>query len=326
MNQNLLKTAKPRLLLLGAVLLLISCQTNLKNKQEKTVTTPNFKLSLAQWSVHKAIIDKKLDPLDFAKKAKDMGFEGLEYVSQLYTPLYSKSTDPKAALQSILDTLKARSETYGMQSIGIMVDNEGDLASPNDKDRELGVENHKKWIDAAAFLGCNYIRVNLFGSDDESIWVSQSVKSLAQLAEYAKAKNLNVIVENHGYLSSNIPVLTQVIKGVNLPNCGVLPDFGNFCLKREGGERWGAKCVEEYDRYKGVEQMMPFAKAVSAKSYDFDNKGDETLINYYKMLQIVKDGGYQGFIGVEYEGERLTEDEGIIATKNLVIKAIQALK
>jgi len=228
-------------------------------------------------------------------------------------------------MQNLLKTLKMKSDKYGLQNLTIMVDNEGDLASENEKDRNEAVENHKKWIDAGAFLGCHSIRVNLFGSDNSDIWSSTSAKSLKQLAEYAKAKNVNVIVENHGYFSSNADLLTDVIKKVGLKNCGVLPDFGNFCLKREGGARWGAKCVEEYNRYEGVEKMMPFAKAVSAKSYDFDKEGNETLIDYYKMLQIVKDGCYKGFIGIEYEGSRLSEDEGIIATKNLVLKAAQAL-
>jgi sugar phosphate isomerase/epimerase len=326
MKLNLLKSVKTIFLLLGMSILVMSCQNATKSKKENKTTKSYFKLSLAQWSVHKAIIDKKLDPIDFAQKAKGMGFEGLEYVSQLYTNYLKIGDNPKLAMQNLLDTLKMKSEKYGLKNLGIMVDNEGDLASPNEKDREQGVENHKKWIDAAAFLGCYYIRVNLFGTDDETVWVSQSVKSLIQLADYAKTKNVNVIVENHGYLSSNIPVLIKVMKGVNLPNCGVLPDFGNFCLKREGGERWNAKCVDEYDRYIGVKAMMPYAKSVSAKSYDFNDKGDETLIDYYKMLQIVKDGGYKGFIGIEYEGNRLSEDEGIIATKNLVLKAAQTLK
>jgi len=206
-----------------------------------------------------------------------------------------------------------------------MVDNEGELASTDEAKRLEAVENHKKWIDAGAFLGCYYVRVNLFGSDDPDVWVNTSAKSLKQLATYAKSKGIDVIVENHGYLSSNTPYLIQVMKKVNMPNCGVLPDFGNFCLKREDGKRWNAKCVEEYDRYKGVKGMIPYAKAVSAKSYDFNDKGDETLIDYYKMIQIVKDGGYSGFIGVEYEGNRLSEEEGILATKKLVLKAIKQL-
>ncbi|MFK5889145.1 MAG: sugar phosphate isomerase/epimerase family protein [Flavobacteriaceae bacterium] len=310
----------------GIVSFFVACQGATKTKKEAKVTTPYFKLSLAQWSVHKQIIEGKLDPVDFAEKAKSLGFKGLEYVSQLYTNYLKKGDDPKIAMQNLLDTLKMKSEKFGMQNIGIMIDNEGDLASPNEKDRLQGVENHKKWIDACVFLGGQYVRVNLFGSDDPAVWVAQSVKSLKALAAYAKDKNINVIVENHGYLSSNTPELLKVIKGVAMSNCGVLPDFGNFCLKREGNKRWDAKCVEEYDRYLGVKGMIPYAKAVSAKSYDFNEAGDETLIDYYKMLQIVKDGGYKGFIGVEYEGDRLSEEEGIIATKKLVLKAAKQLK
>ena len=320
------KFIKISLIIIGVMFIITSFKTSRKNSSKAIEAKPYFKLSLAEWSVHKAIVqDKTLDPIDFAQKAHEMGFEGLEYVSQLYTNYLKIGNDPKVAMQNLLKTLKMKSDKYGLQNLTIMVDNEGDLASENEKDRNEAVENHKKWIDAGAFLGCHSIRVNLFGSDNSDIWSSTSAKSLKQLAEYAKAKNVNVIVENHGYFSSNADLLTDVIKKVGLKNCGVLPDFGNFCLKREGGARWGAKCVEEYNRYEGVEKMMPFAKAVSAKSYDFDKEGNETLIDYYKMLQIVKDGGYKGFIGIEYEGSRLSEDEGIIATKNLVLKAAQAL-
>lgn len=326
MKNNLIKFVKSTILLLGIISFFVVCQDTTKTKKEAKVTTPYFKLSLAQWSVHKQIIKGKLDPVDFAEKAKNLGFEGLEYVSQLYTNYLKKGDDPKIAMQSLLDTLKIKSEKFGMQNIGIMVDNEGDLASPNEKDRLQGVENHKKWIDACSFLGGQYVRVNLFGSDDPAVWVTQSVKSLKTLAEYAKDKNINVIVENHGYLSSNTPELIKVMKGVTMSNCGLLPDFGNWCLKREGGKRWDAKCIEEYDRYLGVKGMIPYAKAVSAKSYDFNEAGDETLIDYYKMLQIVKDGGYKGYVGIEYEGNLLSEEEGIIATKKLVLKAAKQLK
>ena len=325
MRKNLLKFVKSIILLLGIGLFIGACQEAPKAKKETKVKVANFKLSLAQWSVHKQIIDGKLDPVDFAEKAKGLGFEGLEYVSQLYTNYLKKGNDPKLAMQKLLDTLKVKSQKFGLKNIGIMVDNEGELASPDEAKRHEAVENHKKWIDAGAFLGCYYVRVNLFGSDDPAIWVKQSTKSLKALATYAKAKNINVIVENHGYLSSNTPELLKVMKGVAMANCGVLPDFGNWCLKREGNERWNAKCVEEYNRYKGVKGMIPYAKAVSAKSYDFNDKGDETLIDYYKMIQIVKDGGYSGFIGVEYEGNRLSEEEGILATKKLVLKAIKQL-
>lgn len=280
-----------------------------------------FKLSLAQWSLHKQIRSGDMDPLDFAQKASELGFEGIEYVSQLYTDALKKHSDPDIAMEMLLKALKAKSETYHVKNVLIMVDGEGDLASPDEIKRNEAVENHKKWVHAAQFLGCHSIRVNLSGSNNPEVWTSSAIDGLSKLASYATEKNINVIVENHGGLSSNAAMLVHVIKEVNATNCGVLPDFGNFCIKKEN-----ANCVEDYDRYKGVEEMMPYAKAVSAKSYDFDDSGNETKIDYAKMLQLVKNAGYKGFIGVEYEGSRLPEVEGIIATKNLLIKVGKQLQ
>ena len=305
---------------------LVSC----KNQQEKepivetdttqnTIQEPFFKISLAQWSLSKPILAGEMDPMDFAEKANEMGFEGIEYVSQLYTPILEKGDSPDVSMKNLLDSLKARSERYNVKNILIMVDGEGDLATPNEKDRNMAIENHKKWVDAAQFLGCHSIRVNLFGSNDAEIWKNYSIDGLKKLGEYASTKGINVLVENHGYLSSNAKLLVEVMEGVNLPNVGTLPDFGNFCLNREGGERWEAKCIEEYPRYLGIEEMMPYAKAVSAKSYDFNEEGQETTMEFSKILKIVKDAGYTGFIGVEYEGQRLSAEEGIMATKKLLM-------
>ena len=266
-----------------------------------------------------------MSPLDFAQKASELGFEGIEYVSQLYTNELKKNENPKIAMQTLLNTLKKNSETYNVRNLLIMIDGEGDLASTEENERDEAVEKHKKWVDAAAFLGCHSIRVNLFGTNNPDIWKQTAVDGLSKLATYAANKNINIIVENHGYLSSNALLLVDVIREVNATNCGVLPDFGNFCLKREGGKRWQAKCIEEYDRYKGVAEMMPLAKAVSAKSYDFDKNGNETTIDYGKMLQIVKDAEYTGFIGVEYEGSRLSEEEGVISTKKLLLEVAKKL-
>ncbi len=307
----------------------ISCSQS-KKEIKKEISTPKqkkqfFKLSLAQWSLHKEIIEGRMSPLDFAQKAKELGFEGIEYVSQLYTNELKNNPDSKVAMNTLLTTLKEKSKTYGVKNVLIMVDNEGDLASTVESERDKAVENHKKWVDAAQFLGCHSIRVNLFGTTNPEIWKQTATDGLSKLVDYAKDKNVNIIVENHGYLSSNAALLVEVINNVNAPNCGVLPDFGNFCLAREGGERWQAKCIEEYDRYKGVAEMMPVAKAVSAKSYDFDENGNELTINYHKMLQIVKDADYTGYIGVEYEGSRLSEIDGIMATKNLLLKAAKQL-
>ena len=286
---------------------------------------PFFDVSLAQWSLSKPILSGEMDPMDFAEKANEMGFKGIEYVSQLYSPLYKDSADPEAALQKVLDTLKARSERYDVENVLIMVDNEGDLASNSVTERDQAVEDHKKWVDAAEYLGAHSIRVNLFGSDVPEEWKANAIDGLSKLGEYAATKNINVLVENHGYLSSNAELLVEVMNEINMENVGTLPDFGNFCLKREGGERWEAECIEEYPRYQGVEELMEHAKAVSAKSYDFDESGEETTIDYKKMLQIVKDAGYTGWIGVEYEGNRLNAEEGIDATRDLLLKVGQEL-
>ena len=290
--------------------------------QEKEVAKPPFfKFSLAQWSLNRAILETKtLQPLDFPKKARELGFDAVEYVSQLYVQEKLSS----ASFESLIKELNKRSKDQGIENVIMMVDNEGELAAPTKAHRDQAIENHRKWIDAAAELGCHSIRVNLFGEGTEhdfSIWKETASDGLGRLAQYAAKSNMNVIVENHGGMTSDAAKLVEVIKMIDLKNCGTLPDFGNFCTKREGGERWLTPCIEEYDRYKGVAEMMPFAKGVSAKSYDFDTKGNETKIDYKKMLEIVKDAGYTGRIGVEYEGTTLDEEEGIRLTKALLLNA-----
>ena len=284
-----------------------------------------FTLSLAQWSIHKMILEDGMDPFEFAAKAKSWGFQGVEYVNHLYASALKKNTSIAISIDNLVKELKKRSENEGLENLIIMIDGEGDLGTANTAERTTAVENHYKWVDAAAGLGCHSIRVNLFGDNTPDIWKNASVDALGKLAEYGNQNGINILVENHGWLSSNAKLLAEIMKEVNMNNCGTLPDFGNFCLKRENGERWGTPCVEEYDKYQGVEELMPFAKAVSAKSYDFDTNGDETTIDFVRMLQIVKDAGYRGFIGVEYEGSRLSEEEGIIATRDLLLKASEKL-
>ncbi|WP_027126965.1 sugar phosphate isomerase/epimerase family protein [Gelidibacter mesophilus] len=276
---------------------------------------PFFKLSLAQWSLHRTIGDGILDPLDFAEKAKEMGFEGIEYVSGLY----SKQIE-SMGMEALQEALKAKSEEHGVDNVLIMIDGEGNLAASEEKERIQAVENHKKWVDAAAYLGCHSIRVNLFGSNNEEEWIANATLGLKLLAAYGQTKNINIIVENHGGLSSHAGLLVQVMKNVDMDNCGTLPDFGNFCVKRDSGGNWGGNCIEEYDKYKGTEEMMPYAKGVSAKSYDFDDQGNETTLDYPRFLKIVKDAGYTGFVGVEFEGSNVSEEKGIELTRDLLLK------
>jgi sugar phosphate isomerase/epimerase len=301
----------------------MSCKKGNKEEPQNTtvdsevIESPFFKLSLAQWSLHKFVNEQKGDPFQFAPMAKAMGFEGLEYVSQLYI-----NKIETLGFDVVIDSLKTMSDIHKMSNVLIMVDAEGDLADPDVNKRNLAVENHKKWIDAAQKLGCHSIRVNTFGTNDAEIWKVSVVDGLKKLSEYAATKNINVLCENHGWLSSDAPKLVAAIQAVNMPNCGTLPDFGNWCVKRKEGAQWG-DCLEVYpDKYEGIKLMLPYAKAVSAKSYDFDENGNETTLDYPRILRLVKDSGYTGFIGVEYEGSRLDEKEGILATKNLLLKSV----
>lgn len=305
---------------------LISCKTEPTKTENKSMTEigSKYQFSLAQWSLHKELFEGKKDPMNFAQDAKDLGFTGLEYVSQLYVgdevnyPMKNKGVD------AVLKELKRRSDSLGMNNLIIMIDREGDLSFSDEEETKKAIENHKKWIDAAAFLGCHSIRINLFGDSDPETWVKNSVRSLKVLCDYGATKNINILVENHGGLSSDAALLARVMKEVNMENCGTLPDFGNFCVKREGGARWSAPCIEEYNKYQGMEELMPYAKGVSAKSYEFNNVGDETTLDYYKMMEIINKSGFKGFIGVEYEGDEPIA--GIKATKALVEKAIKQLK
>jgi sugar phosphate isomerase/epimerase len=272
-----------------------------------------LKISLAQWSLNKAIKSGELSPLDFAKKARSFDIDAIEYVSGLYT----NHTDilKKISMQKLSKELLKRSDDYGIDNVLIMIDSQGSLASSNKKERLKAIDNHKKWIDFSYEIGCETMRVNLSGETKLDRWTENSIKSLTELSDYNKS--INVVVENHGGLSSNGKYLSNVMSEVNIDNCGTLPDFGNFCI--DGSPR---ACNEWYDIYKGVEELMPYAHAVSAKSYDFDDSGNETKIDYSKMIDIVKKAGYKGYIGIEYEGSRMSEDDGIIATKKLLEKLI----
>ncbi|MFK2819491.1 sugar phosphate isomerase/epimerase family protein [Flavobacteriaceae sp. LMIT009] len=308
---------------------LVSCKNSEQKKESsedtaetETAHTPFFKLSLAQWSMNKMIRFDSVSPYTFAAKAKEWGFEGIEYVSQLYTRELAKYDNVEEGMKAIVERCKQESEAAGVKNVLIMVDREGDLASPDEAARNQAVENHKKWVDAAAELGCHAIRVNTSGTNDPAEYLASAQDGLRKLSEYAATKNINVIVENHGGLSSDAPKLVEVINAVNMPNCGTLPDFGNWCIT------WGENgCDETYpDMYDGLERLMTVAKAVSAKAHDFDADGNETEKDYVRMLQIVKDAGYTGYIGVEYEGEKLGEAEGIIATRDLLINAAKKVK
>ena len=260
-----------------------------------------FEISIAEWSLHKSLFGKKISNLDFPVVAKkEFKISAVEYVNQFFK---DKATD-----KNYLNELKKICDNEGVKSLLIMCDGEGKLGDPDKNKRISSVNNHKRWIEAAKHLDCHSIRVNASSSGSYDDQQKLAADGLSRLSEFASTHGLNVIVENHGGLSSNGQWLSGVMKSVNMKNCGTLPDFGNF---RIGGGK-------TYDRYKGVKELMPFAKAVSAKSHDFDDKGNEIHTDYHKMMKIVIDAGYRGYVGVEYEGSKLSEYDGIKATKKLL--------
>ena len=266
-----------------------------------STNAPLYKISLAEWSLHRSLFAKKVEHLDFAKIAKtEFGIEAIEYVNQFFKD--------KAKDQAYLSEMKKRAEDNGVKSLLIMCDGEGHLGDADEAKRTQAIDNHKKWIDAALFLGCHSIRVNAASQGTYEEQIGRAADGLARLTEIAEKSNLSVIVENHGGLSSNGAWLSSVMKKVNHPHCGTLPDFGNFRVS----------LTEMYDRYKGVEELMPFAHAVSAKSHEFDEQGNEKDTDYRKMMKIVIDAGYRGFVGIEYEGKNPDEYAGIRATQKLL--------
>jgi L-ribulose-5-phosphate 3-epimerase len=257
---------------------------------------PLFRISLAEWSLHRVLLSGKLDNLDFPKAAKQQfGIEAVEYVNQFFKD--------KAKDATYLAELAKRATDEGVTNVLIMCDGLGNLGDPDAAARTKAIENHFPWVEAAKRLGCHSIRVNAASKGSFEEQQKLAADGLSRLAEYARQMEMAVIVENHGGLSSNGEWLAGVMQLVGKPNCGTLPDFGNF---------------HDYDRYRGVEELMPFAKGVSAKSHEFDEAGNEVRTDYMRMVRLVVHAGYHGWIGIEYEGTGLSEPEGILATKKLL--------
>jgi L-ribulose-5-phosphate 3-epimerase len=272
--------------------------------------TPLFTISLAEWSLNQEIrecrgTDGPFANLDFARIARqEYDIDAVEYVNQCF---FDKGKDI-----DYLREMKTIADGEGVRSLLIMCDREGNLGDPDEAMRTQAVENHHKWVEAAQFLGCHSIRVNARSDASLSYEEQQRLAAdgLRRLCEFADPYDINVIVENHGGLSSNGQWLAGVMDLVEHPRVGTLPDFGNFLVDAQTGE-W-------YDRYQGVAEMMPYAKAVSAKTMDFDEDGNCVETDYLRMMKIVLDAGYRGRLGIEYEGPNYSYDEGIKLTKALL--------
>jgi len=282
---------------------------------ETIAKKPFFDISLAEWSLHKALFAKKITNLDFpaiARKEFDIGI--VEYVNQFFKD--------KARDTTYLNELLQRCKDNGIKNHLIMIDGEGGLGELDDSTRNKAVENHYQWVEAAKYLGCKTIRVNAFGKGTAEEVAKAAVDGLGKLGEFAGTMKINVIVENHGGYSSDGQWLSGVMKQVGRNNVGTLPDLGNFCLERKPGSY---ECVKEYDRYKGTKELMPYAKGVSAKAYDFDAEGNVIETDYMRIFNIIKESGFKGIVGIEYEGNKLDEYEGIKKTKAILEKVGKAV-
>ena len=265
----------------------------------ETVVKGKFDISVAAWSWHKMLFAGEVKQIDQPRLVREAGAKGLELVNSFFpSPQYD-----------YLNKLKKTAADEGVKILLIMCDGEGNMSSPDFRERRQAVINHKKWLDIAAVLGCHSIRCNSGHQDNAEEGMKFAADSFNELAAYARQYGLNVTIENHWGLSSDPKWLCGLMDMVGVDNFGTLPDFGNF--------------PEEVDRYDAVEAMMKYAKAVSAKCYDFGPDGKETKIDFDRMMKIVFDAGYHGFVGVEYEGNRLSELEGIKACVKL-LKTYQA--
>lgn len=296
-------------------------------------TTPDFQISIAQWSLHKTFFGvetmnwaefgktlrespddllKGPDPMEFPAMAAAYGINSIELVNTFY---FSKAGDMEYWAK-----FKEKCDEAGVTVGLIMCDALGNLGDADAEKRKEAVENHYQWVDVAKFLGAHSIRVNAAGEGTAEEVASNAVLGLSSLGKYGASKGVNIIVENHGGYSSDGTWLSGVMKEVGMDNVGTLPDFGNFCIERSADG-----CANEYDRYKGMKELMPYAKGVSAKSNVFDEAGNEVNSDFLKIMKIVKESGFKGYVGIEYEGTELSEDEGIKATKALLEKVFAEL-
>lgn len=276
----------------------------LSSAQRSAAPAPGawFDISLAQWSYNDAFWSGARDRMRFAQIAKEeFGVRAVEYVNQFYAEGFSQKT---------VDELARVSREEGVRNVLIMCDHEGRLGDPDDAARAKAVDNHLKWIEAAAALGCHAIRVNAASEGEFDEQLKLAADGLRRLCEIGDRYGVNVIVENHGGLSSNGAWLAATLAAVDHPRCGALPDFGNFRVSKD----------EEYDRYLGTKQLMPYAKGVSAKTFDFDESGEESTMDFPRLMDIVRESGFRGYVGIEFEGAVAKESDGILKTRDLLVR------
>jgi len=311
-----------QLRLIGSFILILSLFLSCSNTETKKssldvdpIQKQAYKFSLGQWSFHKDLFDGKMNTFDFIKECKRLGFDGVDFVNQFFID--------KAEDKTFLDSIKLALNEQELEATMIMIDLEGDIGNPDQKERKQAVENHKKWVDAAQYIDCKVVRANAFGIGTSEEVMEACISSIKDLAAYAKTKDVLLLIENHGGYSSDANWLVALMDEFKGQNVALLPDFDNWCIEREGGARWSAPCINEYDRYQGMKQLLPYAKSLSIKSFGFDKDGNEIKTDYKKMFNLVKESGFNDYMGIEFEGDGMTPEEGIKKTLALVQSIIE---
>lgn len=291
---------------------ILACTDNAADQQQTTQAESMRlapKYSLAQWSFNRNLFAGEMTTVDFITAAGEMNFEGVEYVSQFF--------QDKVEDFAFLDSLNATAAAAGVQNLMIMVDNAGQLGTSDSEAQEAAILEHQKWVRAAKYLGCRALRVNAHGDGSDSEIMDQCVEGIGRLADYANEQGVTILIENHGGISNNGAWLVQLLERLSDKEVKALPDFDNWCTARANGQIWGAECIERYDRYQGMAELMPYAQSLSVKSFEFDTEGNETVMDYPKLFDIIQESEYDGYLGIEYEGDDLPSREGIEKTRAL---------
>ena len=259
-----------------------------------------FEISVAQWSFQRQFYSGEMKTENFPQYAADkLGIYGIDFLSDFMLNIYRNP--------SVLKNIKIRSDDLGVKNVMIMCHKEGRIGNKDSVTREKVIDTHKHWVEAAHHLGCKSIRVNARSGGSRQEQLDLVTDSLSRLSLFAKDFDVNIIVENlwGSDYSHKATFIADVMRAVNMPNCGTLPDLNNFRYD---------------DPYKSTEIIMPWAKAVSAKSLDFDPQGREKYIDYQRMMRIVYASGFRGHIGIEWEGCKKAPLEGVLLTKALLEK------
>ena len=256
-------------------------------------------ISLAAWSLVREFREGKWKNLDLPRICReDFGINGLEFVNSFF----------ELPTERYLNQLKKNAAEHGVTLVLIMVDGEGNMSAMEKKERMQAALNHRKWVDIAASLGCHAIRCNVGGpsKDYDQDTMKRAADSFGNLVEYASQYPLNVILENHGGASSNPDMMIGLMKAINSPNFGTLPDFGN---------------IYEFDRYESIRKLVAYAKGISVKT-KFKPNGTHPDYDLEKLLKICMEEGYHGFYGIEQESPDANSWQAVRWSKAVIDRVV----